>query len=616
MKVLLIHQVFMTPGEAGGTRHFELARHLVQSGHQVTVIASTVSYLTGQQVPGRRERIDGVEIRRAWAYAGVQRGFLRRVLSFIGFMFTSLVSALRVPDIDLVWGTSPPLFQGLTALLVARLRRVPFVFEVRDLWPDFAVQTGVLRNRMLIGLARQAERLLYRQADRLIVNSPGFIPHLRGSRAAAEVELVANGVETGAFAPAQRGERVRAELGLSGKFVVLYTGALGLANDLDTLLDAAARLHDVPAIRVVLLGDGKERLRLAECIRERNLVNVSLIPAQAKSRMPEFLAAADVCVATLKPIPMFATVYPNKVFDYMAAGRPTVLAIDGVIRQVIEEAAGGTFVPPGNAQAIADAVLAYYHNPELARRHGAAARRYVQARFERREQAGRLQQVLTSCVAQARARRAAGRVRRVDFVKRVLDLGLAIPGLAVLGPVLLLTALLVRRRLGAPVLFRQQRPGLRGRPFALLKFRTMSDERGPDGRLLPDVRRLTRLGQVLRALSLDELPSLFNVLKGEMSLVGPRPLLTDYLSRYTPEQARRHLVKPGITGWAQVNGRNAISWAEKLARDVWYVDNRSLGLDLRILAMTPFRVLARQGVRAPGHATAPEFTGSPDQSAC
>lgn len=177
-----------------------------------------------------------------------------------------------------------------------------------------------------------------------------------------------------------------------------------------------------------------------------------------------------------------------------------------------------------------------------------------------------------------------------------------------LSPVLLVLAGMVRLS-GAPVLFRQQRPGRHGRPFVIYKFRTMRELRDTEGRLLPDAQRLTHLGRFLRATSLDELPELFNVLKGEMSLVGPRPLLMEYLERYTPEQARRHEVKPGITGWAQVHGRNAITWEEKFKLDVWYVDHHSLGLDLKILWLTLVKVLRREGISASGHATMPEFQG-------
>jgi sugar transferase EpsL len=195
------------------------------------------------------------------------------------------------------------------------------------------------------------------------------------------------------------------------------------------------------------------------------------------------------------------------------------------------------------------------------------------------------------------------------YSKRVLDLTFVIPALLLLTPVLVGVGVLVCLKLGRPIFFRQQRPGLNGKPFTLLKFRTMTTEHDGQGNLLPDTKRLTSFGQFLRNTSLDELPELFNVLKGDMSLVGPRPLLLQYLDRYTPEQGRRHEVKPGITGWAQVNGRNAITWEEKFKLDVWYVEHRSLSLDLKIIALTIWRILKREGINQPGQATAEEFKG-------
>ena len=194
-------------------------------------------------------------------------------------------------------------------------------------------------------------------------------------------------------------------------------------------------------------------------------------------------------------------------------------------------------------------------------------------------------------------------------MKRVFDWVVAFGCLAFFAIPLLGLAWLVRRKLGSPVLFRQIRPGLEGKQFEMVKFRTMTDERDASGALLPDAQRLTPFGRFLRSSSLDELPELWNVLRGEMSLVGPRPLLMEYLPLYTPEQARRHEVRPGITGWAQVNGRNAISWADKFALDVWYVDHRSLWLDVRILWMTVRKVLVRDGISAAGEATMPRVEG-------
>jgi len=204
-----------------------------------------------------------------------------------------------------------------------------------------------------------------------------------------------------------------------------------------------------------------------------------------------------------------------------------------------------------------------------------------------------------------------GKIRSMQsFAKRLFDFFLSLLMLILLSPVMLIIALLVRVRLGKPVLFSQERPGRHGQLFRLYKFRTMRDLFDTEGKPLPDEERLTPFGHFLRASSLDELPELINVLKGEMSLVGPRPLLVAYLDRYTPEQARRHEVLPGITGWAQVNGRNALSWEDKFRLDVWYVDNQSLWLDLKILFLTLWKAIKREGINAPGSATAPEFMGS------
>jgi sugar transferase EpsL len=199
--------------------------------------------------------------------------------------------------------------------------------------------------------------------------------------------------------------------------------------------------------------------------------------------------------------------------------------------------------------------------------------------------------------------------RKEPVVKRLFDLFVGTLVLIVLSPLMLMLAGLVRFLLGSPLLFRQQRPGLRGQPFTVFKFRTMTNARDAQGNLLPDDERLTRFGRFLRSTSLDELPELLNVLRGDMSLVGPRPLLMKYLDRYTPEQMRRHEVKPGITGWAQVNGRNAITWEQKFALDVWYVDHWSLWLDVRITALTAWKILKREGISQPGQATMEEFMG-------
>jgi glycosyltransferase involved in cell wall biosynthesis len=402
MHILLVHQAFAALNEPGGTRHHELACHLAQRGHRVTVIASPVSYLTG--APGGRipwvQRQDGgpgVSILRAYTYPALHRSFVHRVFSFLSFMLSSFIIGLGVKDVDLVWGTSPPIFQGATAWALARLKRAPFLFEVRDLWPAFAVAVGVLRQPLLIRASEWLERFLYRHADRVMVNSPGFIEHIR-TRGARRISLVPNGADIEMFDPQADGTGFRRVHGLEGKFVAMYAGAHGMSNDLDVVLQAAAQLQEMPEIAVVLLGDGKEKAALVARAGVMGLENVHFIPPVPKTEMSLALAGADACIAILKPVEMYKTVYPNKVFDYMAAGRPVVLAIGGVIQDVVEKAGCGIIVPPGDADALAQAILSLSKDQHNAAQMGLAGRAYLEAHFDRArladELAGLLEEAL------------------------------------------------------------------------------------------------------------------------------------------------------------------------------------------------------------------------------
>lgn len=395
MHILLIHQAFAGLDEAGGTRHIELARALVQKGHQITIISSPVSYLTGKSRSKRLHWVEreqpepGITILRTYTYPALHRSFFHRVLSFFSFMISSFFVGLGIPNVSLVWGTSPPIFQGFTAWLLARLKGKPFLFEVRDLWPAFAIGVGVLRNPLLIRLSLWLERFLYRHADRVMVNSPGYLDHV-STRGARRVELVPNGADPAMFEPQSRGERFREQYGLNDRFVVMYAGAHGMSNDLGVVLDAADELRDRQDIALVLVGDGKEKARLQDQAAARQLDNVHFTPPVPKCAMAGVLAAADACIAILKPLDLYKTTYPNKVFDYMAAGRPVLLAIDGVIRQVVEKAGAGIAVPPGDAHAMAQAIRTLADDPQRSRAMGQAGRRCIEVNFDRAALAGQL----------------------------------------------------------------------------------------------------------------------------------------------------------------------------------------------------------------------------------
>lgn len=409
MRILLIHQAFAALGEPGGTRHHEFCRWLVGQGHSVTVVTSRVSYLTGQPVSARHTQVEetddgGVRIIRCWSYRAYHRSFVHRVLSFLSFMFSSVVASLRQGPMDVVWGTSPPLMQGWSAWAVARMRRAAFLFEVRDLWPEFAIAVGVLRSRPLIRLSLWLEGFLYRHADTVVVNSPGFVEHVRRG-GARQVHLIPNGVDLEMFRPQDDGQAFRQEHGLTGRFVVLYAGAHGLSNDLGVLLDAASILSGHPEIVLVLLGDGKEKPGLMARAGAEGLENLRFVAPVAKREMAGALAAADVCLAILKPLEVYKTTYPNKVFDYMAAGRPTILAIDGVIRQAVEEAGAGVFVPPGDGAALARAIVSLAADGEARQRMGRAARQAAEQAYDRRRLAAQMLQVMQSMQTNGRGRR-------------------------------------------------------------------------------------------------------------------------------------------------------------------------------------------------------------------
>ncbi len=423
MHILLIHQAFAALDEPGGTRHHEFARLLASRGNKITIIASPVSYLTGGENRASATQHatlenENITILRAYTYSALHKSFVHRVFAFFSFMASSFFVGLGVQGVDVVWGTSPPIFQGVTAWLLARLKGAKFLFEVRDLWPQFAIAVGVLTNPTLIKMSLWLERFLYRHADRVMVNSPGYVEHvthaaLSGvlSRAqrrrrtqskgsgAWQVELVPNGADPAMFDPADQGEAFRTRHRLADKFIVLYAGAHGLSNDLGVALDAA-KLLEGTNIHIVFLGDGKEKAALQARSDALGLDNVTFLPPVPKSGMSAALAGADACLAILKPLDEYKLTYPNKVFDYMAAGRPVLLAIDGVIRQVVEAADCGIFAEPGNPSALAEAIRRLAADRAKSRQMGLNGRAYLESHFSRAAIGEKLVALLLDMVSQ------------------------------------------------------------------------------------------------------------------------------------------------------------------------------------------------------------------------
>lgn len=403
-RVLLIHQAFATPMDAGGTRHYELIKRCVDDELNFLVVTSRNSYMNSVKLrcnlrEVNKYMINGIDIRRSYAFPAHHKNYFWRVLAYLSFMITSFLSAIKLNSINLVWGTSPPIFQLFPAWIIAILRRCPLIIEVRDLWPDFPIEMGVLKNHSLIKMSRFIERFFYEKADVILVNSPAYKDYLININIPkSKVFLVANGVDTSQFKPDSRAESLRINWGVKDDFVVIYTGALGPANAIESILNASSHLQDRQDIVIVLAGAGKDESRLKKRAKEMELKNIRFIGSLPKSSIPDALAASDACIATLQDIPMFNTTYPNKVFDYMAAGRPTILAIGGVIAEVLRQSRGGIVVKPENAEAIAEAIKLLADSKELCNSMGSNARAYVEANFERDKQAKTLKDIIINAM--------------------------------------------------------------------------------------------------------------------------------------------------------------------------------------------------------------------------
>lgn len=605
MRVLYFHQHFSTPKGSTGIRSYEMARRLVGQGHDVTMVCGSYgggnTGLTGDFRRGRRQgKVDGIEvIEFDLAYSNAD-GFIKRSLLFLLFALRSVGVALT-RRYDVLFATTTPLTAGIPGIAARWLRGKPFVFEVRDLWPELPREMGVITNPVVLRAMGVLEWVSYRSAHQVIGLSPGIVQGIERCGVPDDrVAMVPNGCDFSIFE--QDVDAWRPEGVDENDLLAVFTGTHGVANGLDSVLDAARVLQarGRTDIKIALVGDGKLKPELQALAKANGLENVIFHDPVNKQRLAGLMKGADLGIQSLANVPAFYYgTSPNKFFDYISAGLPVLNNYPGWLAGMIEETGCGFAVEPDSAEKFADALEAAAADRERLKQMGESASQLAHREFDRDSLGDRFIAVLADTASQP----------VVDPLKRLLDIAGSLAGLIVLAPVIAVLAVLIRRKHGSPVCFRQVRPGKEGKPFEMIKFRTMTDERGEDGELLPDSERLTAFGQFLRSSSLDELPELWNVLKGDMSLVGPRPLLMEYLPLYSERQARRHEVRPGITGWAQVNGRNALSWEEKFELDVWYVENRTLWLDMKILFLTIWRVVKRDGISQDGEATMSKFTG-------
>jgi len=587
VRILILNQWFDPEPAFKG---LSFARRLAARGHEVEVLTGFPNYPEGRLYPGyrmrlwQREWLERIPVIRVPLYPSHDLRAVRRALNYLSF---AVAAALLGPWLarrpDLIYAYHPPGTVGLAALALGRWFSAPVVYDVQDLWPDTIVASGMLRGGMVLRLLDGFCRFVYRHADRVAVLSPGFRQTLMERGVAADkVQVIYNWARE-PQPPPPAGPPAIGKAGLE----IVFAGNMGPAQGLDAVLEAARRCVGLaPGARFRLVGGGVDAERLERRAREMRLPNVEFAGWQSLAATQAMLQAADVLLAHLKDDPLFAITIPSKTQDYLAAGRPILMAVRGDAADLVARAGAGILAEPGNPESIAEAVCKLDAMPAAERdRMGRAGREF----YERELTMGRAVERLDALVRELEPCRFPRR-------KRLLDIAVAVAGLLTLGPLMALIALAVRLTLGSPVLFRQLRPGWKGRPFRMLKFRTMREARGPDGGPLPDSQRLTGLGGFLRRTSLDELPELWNVLTGEMSLVGPRPLLMDYRDFFTAREKLRFGMPPGITGWAQIHGRNRSPWNARLERDAWYVEHWSMALDMRILAATVGQVWRGESV--------------------
>lgn len=390
MRVLIINQYFPPEVEPSASKMHEVAREWVRDGFEVVVIAGIPSYPSGivdaryRRALWRVERIDGIQVIRTYAAPSRPGAVVRRILSHLSFMISATVAGLFVKGCDVVLASSPPLEVALTGLLVARLKRRPFVFEVRDLWPDDAISLGLIHNRVIIGLTRLAERFCYRKADRVVVVSPGFVDYVASSGVEKKkIEVIVNGTDTALFRPRGTKDPLLRALFPEGSIIVLYAGTFGLQHNLITVMRTAALLKGESGLSFLLIGDGCDRVELQKAKVGWDLENVVLLPVQTRRRIASLISSADICLVHTARYDINLRNLPAKVFDYMACARPIVIAGRGEARALVEGAGAGTPAEPDDPESLRRALLSLADDPGLRARLGENGRRFAIAHCSR-----------------------------------------------------------------------------------------------------------------------------------------------------------------------------------------------------------------------------------------
>ncbi len=390
MNILFLSHYFPPEVNAPASRTYEHCRQWVKDGHSVTVVTCAPNHPQGKVYEGYRNRLfqrevkEGIQVIRIWTYVTANEGFVKRTLNYVSYMASAIVATLFLPKADVVLSTSPQFFNGLAGYFVSRLRRIPWVLEIRDLWPESILAVGAIKNKTIIRMLEWIELFAYRNADRIVPVTDSFKTYMIGKGVREDkILVVKNGVDLGQYQPLNGTNVLVEELGLHGKFVASYFGTHGMAHHLETVLQAAQKLTHAKDVVFLLVGDGAERHRLVRMREEMGLTNVMMLDQQPKSRMRELWALSSVSLVLLKKSDLFKTVIPSKIFESLAMEKPILLGVEGESADLIRASGAGICIRPEDAQELADRVLELSRDPEACQRLGVNGRSYVSEHFDR-----------------------------------------------------------------------------------------------------------------------------------------------------------------------------------------------------------------------------------------
>jgi len=624
MKIVYFHQYFSTPNGSAGIRSYYLAKKLVEEGNQVVIVCLNDkrtdcglnnSFVNNQ----RRGEIEGIKIIQLDINYSNSINFVQRSLIFISYSFRGIKLAFEINP-NLIIASSTPLTVAIPAIILRWIYGTPFIFEVRDLWPKLPIAMGVLKNKIIIIILKLLENISYRSSDSIIALAPGIFEEIKKKKINKEkIHLIPNFADLDLFKPEINSEKKPELLKKydpsinSSTLVAAFTGAHGLANGLENLLKVAEELKKMNRddIKILFIGEGATKKKLIHNARFFELNNCIFIDSMPKNELAKILKeSVHLGLMILKNIPDFYNgTSPNKFFDYLACGLPIINNYPGWLSQMITENKLGFAIPPEDNKKFAMKLIEIADNKKILLEISHNCINYAQ-KFNKNSLINKFYSVVNKTYKAYKGRSNYYIYRKsYDFFKEIIDRLIALLLIVLLSPFLALISSIVFIKLGLPIFFIQERPGLKNKIFKIVKFRSMKNIKKSNVIDVDDKLRIDNFGKFFRSTSLDELPELFNILKGDMSFVGPRPLLKEYLELYSEEQIKRHNVKPGITGLAQIKGRNLLDWEKKFNLDLYYVRNRNLFLDIKILIITFWKVISREGINSKNDATSKKFKG-------